>query len=1084
MSRSRWATGLAIGLAAAGLLWASWLVVGSWRVREGLAWARRRMAEGHYASARDRLAELARWWPRDDAVTYLRGACEAKLDRPDAALAALGSVRPGSPQAGPARLAEGRLLARSFGRLGDAERAFRAAIPGGSPAAMPARWGLAELLLWEGRLDEMRRLLREIGRLGSATDRAAALREHWRLDSVVVAAEEVRPLLDLAGRNAPDDPHAELARAYLATQYGSSEDLPEWLERFDARSIEDPAIAEIFARARLRLAMAAGRTDEARRALRGIPSVHFEPAETWSIRAWFAARREDPEAERDALEHVVAIEPGDTRALDRLAELAKRAGRSDRAAAIRQRQEEALRDKERYRRLLVADRDPIPLDELRERARLAERLGRRFEAEGWLGSILQHDSSDRTAREALDRLAAHKWPAPAPAPFGGADADRPAIPAARPAVPPRSNIAFRDDAQAAGLRFTYHNGETPEHQIPETIGGGVAVLDYDGDGWLDVYLVQGGAFPPGEGTREQRPRITRINTDSDRRIGGAGSRRRCSDPRETRGEKPRITRMDTNPEWRIGGTGSDPQNEQENAYFIRAHSCDSWFSSSLTFLACVPRTWAVYGAVPKSEDRLFRNRRDGTFEDATESSGLARMAGGYGFGATVGDYDNDGHPDLFVIRFGSYGLYHNRGDGTFEDATVRAGLGGSRDWPTSAAFADLDGDGDLDLYVCHYLSWDARIPTLCQDPRAPGRHVSCLPLGFPAMPDHLFRNDGGRFVDATAEAGIVDRDGRGLGVVAADLDEDGRIDLFVANDMTANLFFHNKGGLKFEEIGHLAGVASNADGGYQAGMGVACGDLDGDGRPDLAVTNFFGESTTFYRNLGGAMFADATSAAGLKAPSRFLLGFGAVFLDVDNDGRLDLATANGHIHDLRPKIPYPMPAQLLVGGPEGRLTDVTHRVGGPWDVPRIGRGLAAADLDNDGRLDLLLVAQNTPLAYFHNQTGREGHFLTLRLEGTRSNRDAVGARVTVTADGRRQTAWRIGGGSYASSSDPRLHFGMGSAGTVNEVEIRWPSGLVQCFRDLAADRAYEMREADRLPRDPRAIETKDRATRNTKSHEK
>ncbi len=413
----------------------------------------------------------------------------------------------------------------------------------------------------------------------------------------------------------------------------------------------------------------------------------------------------------------------------------------------------------------------------------------------------------------------------------------------------------------------------------------------------------------------------------------------------------------------------------------------------------------------------------------------------------MGDYDNDGRPDLFVTRFGSYALYHNRGDGTFEDATARAGLGGARDWPTSSAFADLDGDGDLDLYVCHYLAWDARHPTLCQDPRAPGRHVSCLPLGFPAMPDHLFRNDGGRFVDVTAEAGIVDRDGRGLGVVAADFDDDGKTDLFVANDMTANLFFRNRGGLWFEEIGQTAGVASNADGGYQAGMGVACGDVDGDGRPDLAVTNFFGESTTFYRNLGGAMFADATAAVGLKAASRFLLGFGAVFLDVDNDGRLDLATANGHIHDLRPNTPYPMPAQLLVGAPGGRLTDVTRQVGEPWTVPRIGRGLAAADLDNDGRLDLLLVAQNSPLAFFHNQTRPAGHFLTLRLEGTTSNRDAVGAKVTVTAGGRRQTAWRIGGGSYASASDPRLHFGLGAAGEVDDLEIRWPSGRLRISAD-------------------------------------
>jgi YD repeat-containing protein len=479
---------------------------------------------------------------------------------------------------------------------------------------------------------------------------------------------------------------------------------------------------------------------------------------------------------------------------------------------------------------------------------------------------------------------------------------------------------------------------------------------------------------------------------------------------------------------------------------------------------------------------LLRNRGDGTFEDVTEASGLARIARGYGFGAAVGDYDNDGHPDLFVTRWHAYALHRNRGDGTFEDATEGAGLGGPRDWPTSAAFADLDGDGDLDLYVCHYLAWDARNPVLCHDSRAGDRYVSCLPLGFPALPDHLFRNDGGRFVDITTEAGIVDRDGRGLGVVAADFDGDGRMDLFVANDMTANRLFHNRGGLKFEEIGHAAGVASNADGGYQAGMGIACGDLDGDGRPDLAVTNFFGESTTFYRNLGGMMFADATAAVGLKAPSRFLLGFGAVFLDVDNDGHLDLATANGHVHDLRPNVPYPMPAQLLVGGPDGRLTDVTHRVGAPWTVARIGRGLAVADLDNDGRLDLLLVAQNAPLAFFHNQTRHAGHFLILRLEGTTSNREAVGARVTITARGRHQTAWRIGGGSYASASDPRIHFGLGSAHSVDDLEIRWPSGRVQRLGKLDADRAYHLREGDARPRMSGRLHREGTAN-NTNTHE-
>ncbi len=469
-------------------------------------------------------------------------------------------------------------------------------------------------------------------------------------------------------------------------------------------------------------------------------------------------------------------------------------------------------------------------------------------------------------------------------------------------------------------------------------------------------------------------------------------------------------------------------------------------------------------------DRLFRNRGDGTFEDVSARTGLLAFPGGYGHGVAVGDYDNDGRPDVFVTRWRSYALYRNRGDGTFEDVTARSGLGGPRDWPTSAAFADLDGDGDLDLYVCHYSAWDAAARP-CDDPGRPGHHVSCGPLEFAAMPDHVFRNDGGRFVDVSESAGVraADRDGRGLGVVAAHLDDDDRIDLFVANDRTANYLFLNRGGLRFRETAAEAGVATNAEGRYLAGMGIACGDLDGDGRLDLAVTNFYGESTTFYRNLGSGQFADDTATVGLAAPSRYLLGFGTAFLDANNDGRLDLATANGHVNDLRPDVPFAMPAQLLLGEASGRLVDVSQRAGEPWRVPRLGRGLARGDLDNDGRIDLLIVGEGGPLAYFHNQ-GPSGHFIAFRLEGVPpgSNRDAVGARVTLVAGGRRQAAERLGGGSFLSAQDHRLHFGLGEATRVDSVEVRWPSGHVDRYLGLAADASYLLQEGSPEPKALRA----------------
>ncbi len=830
----------------------------------------------------------------------------------------------------------------------------------------------------------MRRLLQE--GWNTSSEQARDLRTLWIIDSAAVMMEPVRAAVEQAAHKAPDDDRVWLALANLDILSGRIPAAAQRLEGCLKRRPEDPVVW----RAWLQWALAADSIDEARRALPHLPAERFSLTEAFAIRAWLAERTGHADQERTALERLIDLTPGDTQALERLAELAAESGQATRARELHGRRADVHRAKQRYLRLLEPGKTIARYAEL---ARLAEELGRAFEARGWWVLAARHEPSP-VATSAVERLgpprpdlrlptgqtlAFHMRDLaglPANAPEPSADGPAPAIRPSRPGLEVAKVMSiprFRDDAASAGLRFVCDNGRSPLRQLPETMAGGIGLLDYDGDGWLDVYAVQGGAFPPQPGQ-------------------------------------------------------------------------------------------AASGA------RLFRNCGNGTFEDVTNRSGIARMKGGYGHGVAVGDVDNDGRPDLFVTYWRSYALYHNRGDGTFDDITVHAGLGGDRDWPTSAAFADLDNDGDLDLYVCHYLVWDAEHPSLCERPTRSGEAIDpdrkyeyCMPNPFPARPDHLFRNDGGRFVDVTAEAGIIDLNGRGLGVVAADVDEDGLVDLFIANDSTANYLWHNLGRMKFEEAGIASGVACNAQGAFQSGMGTAVGDLDGDGLPDLAVTNFYGESTTFFKNVGKGIFADRTSAIGLAAPSRYLLGFGIVFFDANNDGRLDLAQTNGHVDDSRPRFPLDMPALLLIGGDDGRLVNITSEAGPVWTVPRLGRALAAGDLDNDGRIDLVSVPQNTPLVFFHNQTAiTDGHAVSFLLEGKTSNRDGVGAVVTVTAGGRPRRAWRYGGGSYQSASDSRIHIGVGHD-RIESVEVRWPSGRVDRFAQLEVDRCYRLKEGDALP---------------------
>jgi tetratricopeptide (TPR) repeat protein len=909
--------------------------------------ARREIEEKRYGAALLRLKKLDL---DDPEVNFRIGLCEQALNHPEKALAAWERVASDPSFATPAAVARATLLINRR-RFRPAEDLLEATVR--KDDGLAPRRALDRLYRLESRIDDLRNLNQKGWRISK--DSVADLKKLWNLDASPWPIDGLKTVLAAPS----DDDRVWLARANLALLTGQFGEASHWLDECLKRVPEDPVVW----RSRLELGHQTDQPSIVREALTHLAPDSLSDAEVLSLRAWLLSLRGDRDAELKALEDWLEVDPRNTRTMERLATLSLEAG--DRARAVELRAEKAELDAktEQYRAGFAspeADRHAAEMSEL------AEAIGRPFDARCWAEMELLQNPRNIEVRRRLSKL---PKPSPDRAKTRSLVADllrelNASTPAASSSTV-RTKPDFTEDAETVGLRFFEDNGATSSFYLPEIMAGGVGLLDYDGDGFLDVYAVQGGPFPAGEG-------------------------------------------------------------------------------------------------VQSPGDRLFRNRGDGAFEDVTEASGISRMPRGYGHGVAVGDFDNDGYPDLFITRWHAYALYHNNGNGTFEDWTEKAGFGGDRDWPTSAAWADLDNDGDLDLYVCHYLTFDPKTAPPCVDNGTANKRIYCNPLLFAALSDHMFRNDGGRFVDMTSEAGIVDTNGRGLGVLAADLDGDGKVDLFVANDMTANAFYRNLGGMKFEEVGHEAGVASNAEGGYHAGMGIAWGDVDGDAKLDLAVTNGYNESTRIYQNLGGGMFADQTSTFGVTAPTRYLVGFGVAFLDYDDDGRLDLISANGNLNDGRPYQPFPLPVHLMAGGPNGRMADVSTDAGPPWSIPRMGRGLSVGDLDNDGKTDAVVVSENEPISYFHNRT-RSGNSITLRLLGQKSNRDAVGAKVIVQSGNRRQVAERFGGGSYQSSSDLRLHFGLGDDAQVDSIEVHWPSGQMDRFGRLEAGTGYLLREGTTSP---------------------
>ena len=525
-----------------------------------------------------------------------------------------------------------------------------------------------------------------------------------------------------------------------------------------------------------------------------------------------------------------------------------------------------------------------------------------------------------------------------------------------------------DVTDSSGIDFAYIASHTPKKYLLETMGAGVALFDYDNDGRLDLFLVNGAPI------RESMQK------------------------------------------------GEIPQKSG-------------------------PKYW----------NRLYHQRQDGTFEDVTEKAGL--QGAGYGMGVAVGDYDNDGYEDLFVTAYGGNRLYHNNGDGTFTDVTDKAGVAGSG-WSTSAAWVDLDGDGRLDLVVLRYLDWDFS-DVWCGE-RKPGFRAYCQPDVFPPIAPLVYHNDGnGHFTEVSKKIGIA-KPGRGLGIALADYDRDGYIDVFIANDSMREFLYRNKGDGTFEETGLTSGVAVDGDGHTYAGMGTDFADYNNDGLPDLIVTDLANQRYALYQNNGDGTFAYHSISSGIAHMTALHSGWGVRFLDYDNAGWKDLLIAQGHDLDTieltSPNLRYREPMLLARNTGHG-FQDVSAESGAVFKSPWVGRGLAIGDINNDGRVDAVVTTNDGPVHILLNKTPTQNHWLTLELVGHKSNRDAIGAEVKLVTPRGAQFATVTTAGSYLSSSDKRVHFGLGSQTEAQEIEVRWPSGGVQKLTHVRGDQMLRIEES-------------------------
>jgi len=469
----------------------------------------------------------------------------------------------------------------------------------------------------------------------------------------------------------------------------------------------------------------------------------------------------------------------------------------------------------------------------------------------------------------------------------------------------------------------------------------------------------------------------------------------------------------------------------------------------------------VYKPAHLVRSALYRNNGDGTFTDVTEKAGVGAQ-GLFGMGVAVGDLDNDGFPDLFVCGYGRSFLYHNNGNGTFTDVTKRAGVENGGRWASSAAWFDYDNDGRLDLVIANYVDWSPGRNFYCGD-RGPGMRSYCHPDDFNPEPPTLFHNNGdGTFTDVSQSSSLASKPGNGLGVVTFDYDHDGWQDIFIANDHMPNSLFHNNRNGTFSEVGYLAGVAVSADGQFEAGMGTDAADTTNNGRMDLVVMHLDMQLARLYQNLGDGTFEDATARSKLSYSTFHMSEFGTKLFDYDNDGWRDLFMANGHVLDniqrYRAEVSYAEPKLMFRNIGHGVFENVSDRLGADFVLPRVSRGAAVGDFDNDGDLDILVNNCGQAPQLLRNDGGNRNHWLEILLMGTKSNRDGVGARVKLVSGDLVLYDQRKGGMSYQSAQDPRLHFGLGQRTKIDSIEIEWPSGIETKLGGVKCDQIIAIKE--------------------------